>query len=266
MRLAAIAQLCLAFSLILWILGQPFVGDHFSTRSTLLFFQAVTGTGTGPLPADKLARHAQRFAQLDPVRQQTILTAYATLEQHAQRSFLAKTREALLGLAVTSPLFLRSWLILAIALSVMLLRGRPGASIAAWLLPIVALCYAMDNRLTGVQPLLSPDHLLLPTEKQLAERYGALLGLTIEEQRAGLTRAWQQYLISEWAHQIPSADPIAFREQVETGEHALTLKRLEARLPLIAQPPLHTVTSWLVLALFCIWNLCFAIAVQKGRQ
>ena len=43
-RLMAIAQLCIAFSLLLWYAMQPFMGEYFDLRSRMLLYEYAMGT------------------------------------------------------------------------------------------------------------------------------------------------------------------------------------------------------------------------------
>ena len=43
-RLMAIGQLCLVFSLMLWYMIQPFMGEYFALRSRMLLYEYVMGT------------------------------------------------------------------------------------------------------------------------------------------------------------------------------------------------------------------------------
>ena len=42
-RLMAIGQLCIAFSLMIWYLTQPFMGEYFALRSRMLYMNMYMG-------------------------------------------------------------------------------------------------------------------------------------------------------------------------------------------------------------------------------
>jgi hypothetical protein len=247
-RLFAILQLCFAFSLILWVLAQPFTVEHFNTHSSLLLYQTATGKGDRFVSADKLARHAQRFAQLEPVRQERILNAYADLEKRAQRPFLSSVGDALSALLWDLPAFALAWILFSVVISVLLLLDVEGATQAVWLLPLITFCYAIDNQMNGRMPQESPDAHVLPTEDYLTSRYGQ-----------DLKQAWELYLMREWAKSTPP--------QIEDGEHALTVARVEQRLahPEAPQRQGATKKPLLLLSLFCVWNLLVAIKIRMPR-
>lgn len=264
-RVFAILQLCLAFSLILWVLAEPFTGDYFATRSSLLLFQTATGQGNGFLPADKLERHAKRFTELPSNQQRSILAAYARLEQHAQKSFSSKIAQAFKELLIDLPPFTQAWLLFSIAIAILILRRNENVTSAVWLLPIIALCYSIDNFKYGIEARPSVDEALLPTEAHLVSHYlGLPLDGSLSQQREALTTAWQRYLIKEWAHEKPSADPERFKQQVEDGEHALTVARIERRLTVSTESSVAERNPWPLLLLYVLWNCCFAIVVSRS--
>lgn len=260
-RLCAIIQLCLAFSLILWVLAEPFTGEHFRTHTSLLMVQTAVGKGNRFIDADKLARHHERFLQLSKDRQEKLLREYRRLEQHTQRSLMERLRQSLAGLLFHLPAFTQAWIIFSIAICVLLLLGFDGAANAAWLLPLITLCYSIDNHMHGIIPPKSIDELLLPTEEQLLRDYGHKDG-----SNQALKQAWERYLVSKWARTTPAADPDLFQRQVEAGEHALTVARVEQRLthPQEGIMPLGATQKPLfLLCLFCLWNLLLTLLVQR---
>lgn len=258
-RLFAILQLCLAFSMILWVFAAPFTTEHFNTHSSLLLYQTATGKGHRFVPAEKLARHAERFAQLEAARQQSIMAAYERLEKRAQRPFSSKLADSFAALLLDLPVFIQAWIFLSVVISIMLLLGIEGAINAIWLLPVIILCYAVDNQVHGVIPPPSPDALRLPSEHYLMSRYKG----------PSLKDAWELYLITEWASKVPESDPEAFRLQIEAGEHALTVARVE---DLMKSQSLNRMTSsgtkkpLFFLCGLVVWNLVVAIAAQKRTK
>ena len=263
-RVLAIIQLCFAFTLILWVLAKPFTSDYFTTRSELLLFQTAMGKGNAFIPIDKLQRHADRFAKVDANHQQRIIEAYQRLERKIQTPFFTKLEQSCRGLLLDLPPFTQAWLLFSVVIAIMLLRASEGASHAAWLLPVITLCCAVDNI---HRPVLPPsiDEVLLPSEQLL------LMGRESEpwgEHRAALTQGWQRYLIEVWAGQIPSIDPEIFNLQVEAGEHALTMARIEKRLdaPPPAIDPSVEQTPWPFILLYLIWNSGFAVLVNNPRE
>lgn len=257
MRICAIIQLCLAFSLILWVVAEPFTGEYFTTRSSLLLFQTATGKGDRFVPADKLARHAKRFDMLDASQQRRVLEGYRNLEDYASRPFLSKLVDSGKALFLDLSPFTQAWIFFSIAIALLLLLHISGAAAAAWLLPVITLCYVIDNQMDGASPPALAEESLLPSEHELIAQYPA----------NSLVASWQQYLIRNWAQEAPSDDPQLFLEQVESGEHALTVARVERwmeRNPSLRDRPVRpTRKPWPLLAMFMAWNLSFAVCVNR---
>lgn len=257
MRVLAIVQLCLAFSLMLWVLAEPFTGEYFATRSSLLLFQTATGKGDKFVAADKLQRHAERFAQLSPERQETLLKGYRDLEKQTQRSFASKAQDSAKALLLDLPPFAQAWLVFSVAIAILLLLSVEGAAKAAWLLPIITLCYVVDDRMHYVAPPPSADERILPNEEYLTQHYGS-----------NLLQSWQRYLVVEWAGEEPREDAQTFALQVEAGEHALTVARIEAWLnqPHTKKEPSNSQIPFPLLALYLLWNFTFALLIQTKVQ
>ena len=64
-RLMAIGQLCIALSLMLWYMTQPFMGEYFALRSRMLLYEYVMGTSdiskTKNGQEEKFERRRERF-------------------------------------------------------------------------------------------------------------------------------------------------------------------------------------------------------------
>src|SRR4051812_38869550 len=89
-RLMAIGQLCLAFSLMLWYLTQPFMGEYFALRSRMLLYEYVMGTSDWTEQEAKLKRQVQRFKELPEGEQRVLKEAYHHLQVYTKRPTLQK--------------------------------------------------------------------------------------------------------------------------------------------------------------------------------
>ena len=96
-RVAAIIQLCLAFSVILWCAGQPFMGELFAIKSKMILYQSVMGSPDllkkgkdDPKLAARLERNAERFASLPLDQKQQLIRSYEQLHNKAEAPFLTK--------------------------------------------------------------------------------------------------------------------------------------------------------------------------------
>jgi len=160
------------------------------------------------------------------------------------------------------------WILLSIVIVLLLIFNIEGAKQAVWLLPIVVMCYAVDNYLTGTKPHVQADVALFPSEQTISNDYlYQPLSANIFEQQQQLQKGWQLYLIREWAQELPSEEQSSFDLQAEKGEFAFTLARLdklneESRLDRAAL--FHERKSWLMLLLYLIWNLFFAYQISRS--
>ena len=76
-RIMAILQLCAAFSLALWYLSQPYMGDHFSVMSSMKLYEYAM-------------KHTDDFAGLPIEDQQVIRSNYHQLQAQSQIPFSTK--------------------------------------------------------------------------------------------------------------------------------------------------------------------------------
>ncbi len=152
-RLMVILQLCLAFSLMLWYLIQPFMGEYFVLRSRMLLYEYVMGTSEilkgRPGQEDKLVRQSQRFEQLPEARRQMLEWDYQMIKNYAQRPAWQKIKDGLRILIQDIPPFEQAWIFFSIVIGILILLKIEGAKQAAWLLPLIVLAYMADNQLTG---------------------------------------------------------------------------------------------------------------------
>lgn len=237
-RIMAIIQLCLAFSLLLWLLGKPFFGEYFSLRSRMLPYEYVMGT-------------SKHFEHLPTQERELIEADYRQLKAHAQRPASTKIEAGLRNLIQQVPPFEQAWIFFSIWIAIALLLNKEGARIAVWLLPVIVLAYAFDNQRSG-KVLRDPDHHLFPSEQLITEKYlQEPLSPDLRKQRKQLEQGWQRYLIAYWSKGGSLAD----------AEFNFTLARLKE---FQGQP----MAEWLynfhekqnpwVLLLYFAWNLLFA--------
>lgn len=257
-RLLAILQLCLAFSLLLWYMTQPFMGEYFALRSRMLLYEYVMGTSdilrSRPGQEAKLERQAQRFQQLPESERFFIKKDYQKLQNYAQRPMLQKIGDGMRVLIRDIPLFEQAWLFFSILLAILILLKVEGAKQAAWLLPLIVLAYVVDNQLVGKPAIPSPDNPLFPTEEVIIHRYlSAPLASHPLEQKKQLEEGWHHYLVAQW----PSEGVYA----LENAEFHFTIARLHL---LHDQPraewlrPFHEKLGWPSLTFYLLWNVFFA--------
>jgi hypothetical protein len=277
-RVLVVLQLCIVFTILISSAGYPFMGEMFAVKSKTLLFKDVMGIGNqnGSMDGEsamhyqeRLQRNVQRFSELPKWQQSWLQQKYATLQSQTETPFLEKFTRALYILIFELPGLERMWIALALVVPLMLLMRMEGAAQAAWLLPIIVLCYALDNRMNGQPYQIPPDTKLFPTEKIILENYlKEPLAASISEQQKQLLRGWKMYLITEWEKEIPSQELAVFELQAEAGEYKFNVARLGllSQNDLKLEAPFHQQEPYVWLLLYFIWNLFFAWFVNRSKM
>jgi len=262
-RLMIITQLCLAFSLMMWYIVQPFMGEYFNLRSRMLLYEYVMGTSSvlKEQSPQKLERLAQRFSQLSQLEQQQIKENYQQIEAYAQRPGLQKIKDGLNRLFQQVPPFEQAWIFFSITIAILILLKREGAKQAAWLLPLIVTAYMIDNQVTGQLPSLSPDRELFPTEETIIHNYlSSSLAPKISEQKKQLEKGWRLYLIDQWSSQA-GEDKEQFLEEGEFNFTLARLKRLHSQSPWLTS--FHEKLGLTTLSCYLLWNILFAWLISR---
>lgn len=272
-RLCAILQLCAAFTILLWHMSQPFVGEIFTIKSRLLYYQDALGIPSNDKLSndrlERLTRNADRFKSLPATTQAKLTSEMDAIQKDFQRSFWSKLVSVLKIFAFQLSGYEILWILFSIIIPIMLLKRVEGAAQAVWLLPLLVALYAADNRYYGHAASPSADALLFPSEQVLVANYvDGALSQNVFEQQEQLMLGWQRYLASYWAGQVPSNDPAVLAAQAEDGEFAFTLERLRLRalrgnadsLRGPIQQPMA------LLALYFFWNAFFAYTAWKHTR
>jgi hypothetical protein len=277
-RILAILQLCVVFTVIIASAGYPFMGEMFAFKSKTLLFKDVLGIGNqnGSIDGEsamhyqeRLKRNMQRFSELPKWQQSWLQQKYAALQSQTETPFFEKISRAFYILIFELPGLERMWIALALVVPLMLLMRMEGAAQAAWLLPIIVLCYAFDNRMHGQPHQMPSDAKLFPTEEIILKNYlKEPLAASISEQQKQLLRGWKMYLIQEWAKKIPSQELAVFDQQAEEGEYKFNLVRLAllSQNDLKLEAPFHKQEPYAWLLLYFIWNLFFAWFVNRSKM
>lgn len=269
-RVVAIIHLCLAFTILAWNASLPFSGELFSIKSRILLYKYVMGIeDQKELSSERLSRNANRFNALAEDQKTFLINGYNQLRKLNERTFFVKLQRSAEILAFGIPSFEQAWILFSIIIPILLLKKVKGSVQVIWILPLLALLYAVDNRWNGISPKMDEERQLFPSETYLVENYlSKPLTSNFLEQKNELELAWKRYLIAEWAHESPRTENTAFALQVEKGEHAFNLARIAAlspfNHPLYSQ--LRNQESLLILALYLFWNFFFAIIVWKVRN
>lgn len=256
LRVMAILQLCIAFTIICWNLSIPFMGDHFVTQRKVRLVEHVTGS-------------PERFLRLPLGIQNEIIRFNDKLHLESSSTFIEKLQNSMWQLLMELPAFELAWVVFAIVISIMILKKKEGGRQAAWILPLLAAAYLIDNSFFGVQQPLTAEAKLYPSEEYLTKKYlDKPLESRIDLQQEQLKDAWNHYVIAEWAKEEPSKTKDKFTQQVADGEYLFTVARVQAMArekkpqigkPLLIKEPLP------FLILYVIWNTAFAFLATKKR-
>jgi hypothetical protein len=265
-RLCAIIQLCICFTLILWYLSQPFMGELFTYKSKALIFKTIMGQAD--TPSAKNLRDADRFSQLPIEQQQRIRWSYEELNRQAQKTFGQKISRSLRILMLEIPPITQAWIFFALLISILLLKKVEGARDAAWLLPLIALVYCIDNSWYGKPSSITEEARLFPSEEYLVKNYlQKPLGSRISEQKEQLEHGWHLYLVSEWARETPSPSQELFLNQIEQGEFNFNVARAEKIAVESTQTTLfYRKEASFILGFYLFWNLLFALIIQRSLK
>ena len=225
-RILCILQLCLAFTCLLSLLGRPFLSDLYTLRTQIKEHAFVMGLFNGKESHEELAvlkRNKEKYDSLPEHTKSMITTNYHFIQTEVQRSFFSKILLSFHRLLFDTNPFLLFWIFISIALSVMQLKSKEGASGALWLLPLLCFLSLWDTSLNSK----SVQGIPLPTEAHLINTYlKRPLSKELYKQQEELKMAWNLYLVTEWAKETPKKDPASFKRQLEAGVFSFELARL----------------------------------------
>lgn len=251
-RIMAIAQLCIAFTVVLWHLSQPFVGDLFRAKAQLLVLEEAMGVQS--------ENNRVRYLALPKEDQVLIAQGYARAQEQKAPPFLTRLGSSFTRLADAIPPFEQAWLILSIIVPILVLKQVEGARLAIWLVPLVALLYVAENQLQGTIPKPTAHEQLFPSEEFLVKNYvGVPLSDNILEQHAQLKEAWDRYLVDKWS---------GVEGSVEAGAYAFTVARAKAivRSGAVRQPAVHLKDPVALAGGIVVWNILFALTISLRTE
>lgn len=252
LRLLIILQLCIALSCLIWLIGYPFMGNHFKTQSELLLIESTMGLQTthkrldpekAALQSEKMARNALRFKKLPESVKISTGKLFSVKKEALKAPFFMKI-SAVFKLINEIPKLELMWIFFSVALPILLLLKKRGAAHYIWLLPLLAIGFSYNNQTKGVDPLAHSDLKLFPREDSLL--------LNNERTEREIRFAWENYLATHWAKDEKTA---------EEGEFYFNLAR-------ISESPSLGSSFWekkspLLLSLYVLWNLFFAWKIYK---
>lgn len=276
-----ILHLCIVFTVLVSSAGYPFLGELFVYKKQILIYHNLMGDQTlgiiGSGMKDdslslqkKLERNKQRFSALSQKSQREILSQYQALSAQSNQPFFQKLKRSFHIVFFELPLFEKGWLFFSIFICVLLLLKRENALQTTWILPLLTLCYIVNNQLHGKEAEISPDLTLFPSEKVIVEEYlREPLSSPIQEQQKQLLLGWKRYLIIQWSKEIPANEPMVFEQQAEKGEYAFNLARIHSIRQQTSSLPFQEKDSPWLCFLYLGWNLLFVRSqffIKSGRN
>ncbi len=260
-RILAILQLCIVFTIIVWMAGYPFMGALFEQKKETLQYQFVMGQGELierlNHDAERLTRNQDRFQKLSNQEKHKILTGYDVVLAQKEIPFGEKLKDSLHLLAVGAPPLERAWLILATIAAILILLNRASAKPAAWLTFALAIGILGEAYFFPVTNKTRQS--LIPTEKYLIEHY---VSSDTTDEYLQLLEGWEHYLVAEWLHETPSGNPEAFRNQVEEGDYRFHLEELNQLIDHPLKKEKAQSASLFAGTLFFLWSLTVARAIR----
>lgn len=252
-RIACILQIILSLSVFLWLLFDPFMGEHFRLKEELILIQNLRGDETlkaqlSPSAQAKLSRNQLRFHRLALSQQDQIHEKAKLLEWKLNKPALSKFFHGISSFLFRTPLITLLWIILSLALPIAALKKKPWAFPCSFLLPFLAIAYAY-----GIYHTATPYSSPYPPEQEVLTFLNKPLSPSLAGQMEDLKKGWELYLIEKWAKEKPSQD--LYQTQVENGEYAFNLVLLDH---LKKEPQ----GSLLVVAGAILWNLAFAFVLN----
>lgn len=246
-RTLLIIQLCFAFMMLAWYACFPFTGELYHFRSRLFLTQTVRGEKAllAYVPEserektnEKLNLNAALFHKLPGYQQNEVTSDTRHYQKKLKSPFRRKIRSAFEILIWKLPLFKLSWMVFALLISFAILFRISGAVVTVWILPLLSLCYLLDNHfLERDRP--PPDAFLFPKIEQ-----------------HNFQEEWDAYLTDQWS---PS-------RQVDEGEFYFNLARLKALREDVSYGSAFQFRGREPLAflfLYFAWNLLFAYIIYK---
>lgn len=236
-KVVVIIHLCIAFTLLSWLLLRPTLLQHAMQKADLSLYS-------------KIVADEELFRTLPEADQEKIRADYANCLTKKTKPPLPLHR---------SPLTL-GWAALSVVIGVCLLLRITGSQIMAFSLPVIVLCFSYFSLFS---PPAAFEDGFFPGEEEVLSYLES--PPTLKERKEALKLGWELYLIDKWAGEVPHSDPQIRATQFERGAFAFHVRRLLQGNPSVEvfamlhnRPP-----SVVMLLAYLGWNLFFAIFVNR---
>ena len=272
-RIVIILHLCFLFSFAAWCSLKPFLEEYYTVQKKNILYKTVFGdlslSNERGFNVNLLKRNQERFNSLPGKHQAKILDDYHKLQKRASLTFTEKTKRALHILIFDLPPFIKAWMFFSFFTSIFILLRVEGATLSAWLLPIITAIYAFNNLYFAPIAPPSVDQQLFPSENTIISKYlKEPLSSKISEQKEQLLKGWHLYLIQEWNKENPSISQEKFDLQVESGLFSFNIERLTLmeKQKKMSDSTLFSYKQFpFLLLIYLMWNLFFAAFVNRKK-
>ena len=143
-RIIAIIQLCLVFSLLCWHMSYPFMGQLFASKSKKQLLLVVMGQDASADKA-KMERNQLLFNALPANHQMSIQRYFDDINYQLKQTFGKKLVRAIHILAFEISPTEQMWIVFSLLAPLLFLMNLESARQVAYLLPLIAVCYCLDN-------------------------------------------------------------------------------------------------------------------------
>lgn len=255
-RVLIIIHLCLVFTVLAWDCLQPFLGDYYKNKSSLLLFESILDIN----PKENVNLAESPYLKLPEDKKKSLMNDYLLFKKKLDLSFFERFKKFIIYFTnEISPLKLL-WIFFSVTISIMILKRVEGASQAIWLLPVITLLYGYEN-LAIKNPQPNEEEKLFPSEEIIYSDYlKEPKSNDVLKQYEQLKRGWDLYLIQNYGDEIPSQQTEQYKKQLKQAQFAFNVKRLEKRMTLPKQTSKEPVLFFMF---YLIWNFYLAWFVNK---
>lgn len=270
LRFLSITQLCIGFTLLLWMILSPTLGKTYEDKKKLLLIESALGDTHGA--AFQLASDQEKQVLK---RNQILSRSLSTEEKEAlttlQKTLIERQDHRTLGTLIQETtasffanLYTLLYVLFSIAVPLMILLRKQTAAAALIFLPLTAALFAYDNLLFSPLKQKTEEERLFPEEKDLQDAF--LRNKEEENAPFSLQLALDYWLIEKFLSVKPSSDLGLFSLQKEKASYRfLTLRALDQKNDLYSLKPAERMDKG-TLAIYFFWNVFFTVSCYRLLQ
>ncbi|GAB4230884.1 MAG: hypothetical protein Tsb0021_09120 [Chlamydiales bacterium] len=235
------------------------MAEHYQYKFRSKMFETVMGIlseDSKSTNKDLVLKNKEHFLTLPKETQLALIKGLDSMQLRFSAPWGHHMKSGMYILAIALPPLLRAWLVLGMMISLLILLGRPGFRGAAWLFPLLAATYMIQQ--VSDAPLYSNHKLPLPSEQALKERF---FSLHHEGDWQQLRECWNRFLIHVYANEEPNNETSTYEAQLIKGTHRFNTAQLLLSLKEIDlnyRDYFRSQQSLWILTIILWWSLCFA--------